>query len=86
MKDPTGKTPRLGATGEFPQGKLVPEDEGELQLAIAEVEGRVVINFGKPISWIGMRPEEARMLANMLLLKASAAEEYQPDPSAGEAS
>lgn len=65
----------LGATGQFPQGKLSDDDEGELKLAVAfdPVDGIVKLAFGKPIAWIGLPPAEAVQLAKMLMAKAGAA-------------
>lgn len=57
---------KLGATGQFPGGKLTPDDEGQIQFAVGELEGKVVINFGKPVVSIGMSPIEARQLAKSL--------------------
>jgi len=34
--------PDLGATGEFPQGKLTEEDEGEIRIGITVFNGKVV--------------------------------------------
>lgn len=54
----------------YPYGKLNQEDEGELTLAI-RVEGNAVrIDFGKPVSWLGLPPQEARGLAELLLKHA----------------
>ena len=49
-----------GATGEFPDGKINKHDEGELKIAIAAdtKNGIVVLDFGKPTTWIGLRPNE----------------------------
>lgn len=63
--------PRLGATGKFPQGHLSPEDEGELMLGIGVMDGKVILNFGKPVMWIGFDHEQAIQLAQMLYDKAS---------------
>lgn len=40
----------LGATGEFPEGKLTEVDEGELKFAVGYMKGKVVIDFGTPVS------------------------------------
>lgn len=65
----------LGATGEFPYGKSRPDDEGELRAAIAADRRTetVFIDFGKPISWLSMRPEHAEKLAQTLMAKAKEA-------------
>lgn len=60
----------LGATGEFPQGKLAEHDEGELQFAIGVRDGKVVIEFGKPVHWVGMDRHQAMQLGEMLIAKA----------------
>lgn len=64
----------LGATGRHPEGKLTPQDEGEIAFAITNTMGKVVVNFGKPVAWLGMRPQDARQLADLLLRHAASAE------------
>jgi hypothetical protein len=61
---------KLGATGGFPDGKLNGADEGGLRFAIGEEGGNVVINFGKPVAWLGMPPEQAVAMAELLIRKA----------------
>jgi len=61
---------QLGATRNFPQGKLVPHDEGEIRFAVGEKEGKVVIDFGKETAWVGMFPEQAIELAQILQTRA----------------
>lgn len=61
----------LGATGEFPDGQLNKNDEGELRLGVG-IEGKnVIIDFGKPIEWIGMPKENAIEFANILIANAN---------------
>lgn len=60
----------LGATGKFPDGKLTDSDEGEIRVAIALAEDRVVMNFGKPIEWIGFTKDQAKQIAISLQSKA----------------
>lgn len=62
-----GNTPLLGATGEFPEGKLNASDEGELRCAILHKDGQVGIQFGKPVAWFAMGPKLARQLADLLI-------------------
>ena len=66
------RAPLLGATGKFPLGKIVPEDEGELALAVGHAEGKVVMDFGKPTAWIGFTAEQADELAATLRTHADA--------------
>jgi hypothetical protein len=56
----------LGATGQFPGGKLTEEDEGEIKIAVTHKDGKVVLAFGKPVSWVGFMPQEARAVAETL--------------------
>jgi hypothetical protein len=60
----------FGATGEFPQGKLNEDDEGEIRLGVSNFKGKVVMNFGKSIAWIGFDAEQARKIAEILLKHA----------------
>ena len=62
----------LGATGEHPRGKLTPDDEGAIAFAIGDQDGKVVIKFGTPVAWMGMTPEEAVTLAELLIKRARA--------------
>lgn len=63
----------LGATGDFPLGKLNADDEGALQIAIGRDEKtNVVLNFGKPIAWVAMPPQDAVNFALTVLGHAGA--------------
>lgn len=64
------KLPGLGATGEYPQGKLNETDEGGITIAVGIENGKVVIQFGKPVAWIGFGRAEAMALASSLVDKA----------------
>ena len=57
---------RLGETGSFPDRAMTPDDAGEIRFAVTAQAGKVVLAFGKPIEWIGLRPLEARQLADAL--------------------
>ena len=57
----------LGATGDFQEGKLDSSDEGAIKVGIAEVRGKVVLNFGTQVVWIGFDAEQARDVAQLLL-------------------
>lgn len=60
----------IGALGEHPKGKLTKDDEGAILFAIGEHDGKVVIDFGTPVHWLGMTPQEAAEFASTLLRKA----------------
>jgi len=70
---PLTKQHELGATKDFPQGKLVDDDEGGLKIAIAsdKDKGVVILSFGKPVEWIGVDPNMADQIAD--IIKAHAA-------------
>jgi hypothetical protein len=57
---------------EFPEGQLTPEDEGQLEVAIAADPKRnvVVIRPRKPFKWAALEPPYVRALAAILLNKA----------------
>jgi len=56
--------------GEFPDGKLNPDDSGAVAMAVGVEAGRVVMRFPKPVAWIGMTGDEAFELAQCLLRHA----------------
>jgi hypothetical protein len=66
--------PKLGGTGRYPNGKLNGDDEGELLLAIAPIDGVVRMEFGSPVAWMGLYPANARAMAQALLAAADEAE------------
>jgi len=59
-----------GALGEFPEGTLSKHDEGAIQFALGTKDGKVVIDFGTPVHWLGMTPQQAADLASAILKKA----------------
>jgi hypothetical protein len=63
----------LGATRHFPEGMLNPDDEGELRFGVAhDDKGLVHMNFGKPVTWFALHPEQAIELAKLILRHAGA--------------
>lgn len=62
---------QLGATGNYPDGKLTSNDEGEIAFAVGVYHGKVVVNFGKPIASLGMTPKQARDFALLLRKRAN---------------
>lgn len=64
--------PLAGPTGRFPQGKQNANDQGELRVAIGiDLPNNVVrMDFGKPVAWLSIGPDEARQLALLLLRHA----------------
>jgi hypothetical protein len=64
----------LGATGEFPDGTIVPGDEGGLTFAIGALRDEVAVQFGSPVHWFSMPTPTARFFAQALIEKADALE------------
>jgi hypothetical protein len=62
----------LGPTGRFPLGKLSKQDEGEIKIAIAADHNndKVLMNFGTPVSWMGLTADQAIDISNSLRDKA----------------
>lgn len=60
----------LGPTGKFPDGRVSKIDEGEIKFGIASHSGKVFMDFGKPVHSLGMTPQQAMDLAQMLIKKA----------------
>ena len=71
-------TNKLGPTGQFPDGKLTPQDEGEIQIGVTNTnEGSVIIKFGKSIEWLAMPPQQAADFAMLLVAHARQAAKKQ---------
>lgn len=62
----------LGATQRLSEGQLNADDEGELRFAIGHRDGSVVLDFGKPVSWVGFPPTMANDLIRAIAVHASA--------------
>lgn len=52
----------------YEHGRLKAEDDGALAMAIAadHEHQRIIIDFGKPVNWLGLRVEDAHGLINLL--------------------
>jgi len=61
-----------GALGQFPESALTKDDEGAIRFAIGERDGKVVIDFGTPVHWMGMTPQQASDFASAVLKRARA--------------
>lgn len=60
----------VGPTGKYPEGKISGRDEGEIAFAVGVEDGKIVLNFGKPVAWVGFTPEQAMEIARMIRNKA----------------
>ncbi len=56
----------VGALGQHSQGKLTPQDEGDIQFRVGSENGKVVLDFGTPTAWVGMDAQQAADLASSL--------------------
>lgn len=65
------ESPKFGATGKFPMGEIDKTDEGEIAFGVASHRGKVIINFGKPVAWLGMDARQAAGLAAVLIQHAN---------------
>jgi hypothetical protein len=66
-------TMKLGATGQYPDGKLGGNGEGELRISIGkDLDGNVRLDFCKQVAWMAFPPEQAIVLARMILQHAGA--------------
>lgn len=51
----------------YTRGKISEEDEGQLMIRTAIKNGTIIIDFSKPLSWLGLGKLEAIEFANILL-------------------
>lgn len=68
----------IGPTGRYPDGKLNDDDGGQLYTLIGHQDGKVIIQYGTPVSWTAMDPEGARSLAQSLIKHAMAIDGIWP--------
>ena len=72
------KTPRPGPTGDYPHGKLNPDDEGGINVALSRQTApdgtpMVQLDFGKPVAWLSLPREQAIAFALLILKHATGA-------------
>lgn len=57
-----------GPTGEYPQGKLSPDDNGEIAVTITRDDsGNVIMRFGTPVDWLGFDRDSARDICRKIM-------------------
>lgn len=61
----------VGPTGEFPDGKMRDDDDGELRIAIGTHRGNVVFELGAGTKWFACDPATARQIAATIFNKAA---------------
>lgn len=67
------QAPTFGATGATPAGEVSADDEGAIQFNLGTANGQVIVNFGKPVAWLGLSPHQAMTLGQALLVQAQEA-------------
>lgn len=63
--------PTFGATGRYPDSSIDKTDEGEIIFSLSSHRGKVIVNFGKPVSWLGLDARQAGALAAALIQHAN---------------
>jgi hypothetical protein len=61
---------RPGPSGQFPQGKLRPDDKGGLAVAVSRRGDQVFIDFGTAVTWLALPASDCESLAVVLLKQA----------------
>ena len=52
----------------YPEGKLTPDNEGVLMIKMGLTkDGTFILDFGKPVPWIGMSREQAIVFARDIM-------------------
>ena len=57
---------KLGGTGDFPRGKFNASDKSGLQLAVGVKDRTVIIDFGKPVVWLGLDKATALQFSELI--------------------
>jgi hypothetical protein len=60
------------SAGEYPDGRLNQDDEGQIPMEVGHHSGKVVVRFPKPITWIGLTGDGAMEMAQCLIEHARA--------------
>lgn len=63
----------MNESNKYPRGKLNEHDEGQTSMAIAadNKKGVVIVQFFKPIAWLGLPKQQALELSELLKSKAN---------------
>lgn len=54
---------------EYPDGKLSKDDDGELKMMAFMKNGRLILDFGKDVSWLGFGKKELEVFIKQLTEK-----------------
>lgn len=71
LKKLEAKVPEVvgGPTGQFPRGKLRPDDRGGIliKMGLDPQSKTVILDFGIPTAWVGFTADDARDIAKTLI-------------------
>ncbi len=73
MRELLNTTGFRGTVGSYPDGvlrKRAEDDDGLIQFAVGIEDDKVVIDFGTPVAWLGMTPQQAADFASSILNRA----------------
>jgi len=56
---------------QYPDGKITPGDEGQIKIEISAHDGKILVDFGTSIKWIGFTPEQAIEVGQCLIQQAT---------------
>jgi hypothetical protein len=73
------KKPQPGPTGDYPHGKLGPDDEGGINVALSHHDApdgtpMVRFDFAKPVAWLSLPRDHAVAFAFLILKHAGCVE------------
>ncbi len=60
----------IGPTGDHPEGKMRPDDEGGIGVAVSREGDNVILTFGKPVNWIGLHKSQVVAVCSAMLNQA----------------
>lgn len=63
---------------QYPAGQLNENDEGVIAFRITSNEGKIIIDFGKSVFWLGLEIKEAKGLVDILQQHIEKQELIQP--------
>lgn len=70
VRELLGSSAAFGPTGRYPEGKIAPNDEGEIRFGVARDGDKVLVDFGTPVHSIGMTRDQARDFGVLLIRRA----------------
>lgn len=55
---------------QYQNGKMNADDQGQIAMGVGIENGRVVVSFPIPVTWVALPPDQAIALANAILANA----------------